>query len=137
MKHLTTLIICLLAVSLVGCAGSRADRTLSAKKAKDQMIGLSKAEVMSCAGVPARTAKAEGMEFLSYYSSIDSHSDVALKTDSRGRTVGTSSSTNSSCEVTVILVENKVQSINYKGNTGSGLLVRNHRCGVVVEGCIN
>lgn len=50
---------------LTGCANPRVDRALEAQAS---LVGLPKDALLSCAGVPERTASAEGLEFFTYSS---------------------------------------------------------------------
>src|SRR5690349_1517692 len=52
-------------LALMSCANPRADEALFAQKA---FIGMSKQTLLSCAGVPQRSATADNMEFYTYTS---------------------------------------------------------------------
>lgn len=53
----------LLTTALAGCANGVSEAALSAQRS---LIGLPKTELLACAGVPARQATADGLEFFTY-----------------------------------------------------------------------
>jgi hypothetical protein len=59
--NIKTILILLLALSVVGCGTRRPD---PATRAQTELVGMSKKELLSCAGVPIRQTQLEDMEFL-------------------------------------------------------------------------
>jgi hypothetical protein len=121
------LIIAILMLS--SCAIQRANIS---NEAKTEMIGMSKSDLLMCAGVPSREYKDNGVEFLSY--------------DSGGDSIGGAIANNTTntaifakkrkyCIATFAIEDNKIVKINYQGRTG-GLLTAGEQCAFVVEGCI-
>ncbi len=94
----------------------RAERAKLAERAKTELVGLTKVDLLTCAGVPVRFALEGDMEFMSYNS-----------TTSRRR--------GGSCVVTFGLKDGVVTSVNYSGKTGrrsqSG-----ERCAYAVQNCL-
>jgi hypothetical protein len=95
-------------------ARQRAD---SAAFAQTQLVGLSKAEILACAGTPARTAKAGDSESLIYVSG------------------GSAASPEKSCEVTFVLRRGYVEKVDYSV-TYVGLMARGDQCAFVVQKCV-
>ena len=101
--------------TLAGCSSARrADRAELAQQAKTQLVGLSKIELLTCAGVPVRSVTEGDLEFMSY---------------------GSSYSWGGSCVVTFILRDGAVETISYSGRTGrSGH--NGEQCAYTVANCL-
>ena len=102
-------------VSLASCShAQRSARAELALQAKTDLVGLAKVDLLTCAGVPERSATEGELEFLSY---------------SSGHGWG------GSCVVTFVLKDDVVESINYSGRTGrksqSG-----EQCAYTVANCL-
>ena len=111
----TLLVVLTVLVTVSSCSHARRSaRADLAQRAQTEMVGLSKADLFTCAGVPARTAEEGGLEFLSY---------------------GSGYGWSGSCTVTFVLADDTVQSINYAGRTGrrsqSG-----EQCAYAVANCL-
>ncbi len=132
MKH--TLLIATISVCLL--SSCVAHRSKMATRAKTELIGMSKIDLLSCAGVPVRQERVDDLEFLTYTGGGD--------TDSVGYATRTSPSSafvvgkrkQRYCEATFILKDGFVQKINYQGRTG-GLLTKGEQCAFIVEGCLS
>jgi len=86
-------------VTVAGCSHSRrTERTELAQRAKTELVGLSKSELLTCAGVPVRSITEGGLEFMSYGASIYGWGN--------------------SCVVTFVLKDGLVKEISYSGRTG-------------------
>lgn len=85
------------------------------------MLGMSKIDLLQCAGVPDRVQKMEGMEFLAY--------------DSRSVYGGNGNVHTRHCEATFVLVDDAVMKISYTGSTG-GLLTKDHQCAYIIQNCL-
>lgn len=109
---------CALAVLILSLvvAGCSVQRAYVAQKARSSLVGITKSELLSCAGAPARSGSTEDMEVLTYVG--DGGSTGALP-----------------CEVSFVLTNERVTKINYAGRTG-GLLTKGEQCAVVVESCM-
>jgi len=117
MSYLKIIVLALTVLAtLSSCSHARrADRAQIAERAKTEMIGLSRVELYTCAGVPQRTATEGPQEFMSYGAS--------------------SHGWGSSCTVTFVLQDAKVQSINYSGRTGRRSQ-NGEQCAYAVANCL-
>jgi opacity protein-like surface antigen len=117
------------ALGLSGCAAS--PEALQAAKARQSLLGLEKGALLSCAGVPNRTARHEGKEYLTYISSRFEYDyddgDGFLFVGSGGRhfrsgfgfgfPIGrTFTREKISCEATFSLTDNKISQVTYNGS---------------------
>ena len=123
----------LMSAVLTGCVG-KFHRAEIATRAKTALIGMSKKDLLSCAGVPARLQQAEDLEFLSYVSAGDGVG-VAVGGVGSSTAVGVIGTQKRYCEVTFILKDNRVQKVNYTGRTG-GLATEGEQCAFVLENCL-
>ena len=85
------------------------------------MIGLTKQEVLYCAGMPERVTQYGGVEYLQYSHWQVRGSDGDTKTRN--------------CDVTISLTGGRVSKVDYRGDTG-GLLTKGYTCSYIVEGCV-
>lgn len=129
-----TLVLLLSAVILSGCASTKFGRADLAKRAKVELVGKSKKDILMCAGVPARSQQVEDMEFLTYYSGGDSDAYVAGGSGSSAGG-GAVSVKHRYCEVTFILRDGVVEKLNYVGRTG-GLITEGEQCAFVLQNCM-
>lgn len=123
--------IVLLLVALAGCAAQQ--RAETAKRAQSELVGMSKAELLACAGAPVRAAMAGDTEVLTYVGGGDSTVVGAGAASSVGG--GVASVHRRYCEVTFVLKTGRVEKINYAGRTG-GLITQGEQCAFVVENCM-
>jgi hypothetical protein len=123
----------LVALAASGCAVQQ--RAAVANKAQTQMVGMSKTELLSCAGVPVRQAQADDLEFFTYTGGGDSTSVAYGGTTSRRTTYAFGKRMQRYCEVTFVLRAGVVERVNYNGRTG-GALSRGEQCAFVVENCV-
>ena len=101
---------------VTGCSiARRAERAELAERAKTELIGLSKTELLTCAGVPVRSSAEGELEFMSYGAS----------SYRRG----------SSCVVTFVLRNEAVETISYSGRTGR-YSQNGERCAYTVANCL-
>ena len=107
-----------------------------AKRAKKEMIGMSKFNLLACTGVPMRSAVAHGVEYLTYEGGGDTDGYASVHPSGYGRYTGSYSSDRLYCEVTFVLQNDAVVKINYSGRTG-GLLTKGEQCAFVVENCLS
>ena len=129
-----TSLVLLAAVIAAGCANSKFHRAEVAKAAQTQLIGLSRKDVLSCAGAPVREAKDDDIEFLTYVAGGDSTgAAVGVANSSTG--VASVSSHRRYCEVTFVLQRGVVTKINYSGRTG-GYATAGEQCAFVVQNCM-
>ena len=90
------------------------------------MIGMTKSEVLNCAGIPDRKQELDELEQLVYERSGDSDASFVG---------GIVNVRNRDCKVTVMLSEGKVTKVKYGGNSG-GLLTEDEQCAYIVEDCV-
>lgn len=114
----------LLAGLLAGCAFQRAE---IASRAKSQMVGMSKKELLLCAGAPSRSERVDDLEVLTY-----SHEGDRVVSLIGNHAIGHARN----CEVSFALLNGVVQRVDYRGRTGS-LLTQGEQCAFVVEGCVH
>jgi len=106
--------------SLSSCNMTRA---LDANKAKKDMIGMSKKELLICAGLPTKSQKIDNIEFLMYNGGANN-------------TAGGILGPKRYCEATFTLEKNIITKIDYRGNTG-GFISKGERCAYIVKDCIS
>ena len=141
-------IVCpLLAVAvLTGCASSLGEQ---ATQARTSLIGLSKPDLLSCAGVPQRSVVVNGTEYLTYVSqSLDTRPGtvgvgVGWGVHSRHR-VGTGFgfgyplvagfAETRTCEATFTVDNGRVSGVNYVGDGAARQ--GNRQCYFIVESCL-
>ena len=132
LSPLTLLVITTL---LSGCASTTIGRSDIADRAKVELVGKSKKDILTCAGVPVRSQQTDNMEFLTYYSGGDSNAYVAGGTGTSAGG-GAVSIKKKYCEVTFILSNGIVEKVNYSGRTG-GLLTKGEQCAFVLQNCLD
>lgn len=128
----TTFIVVLCGLTLCGCAIQRAE---IAGRAQTELIGMSKKDLLLCAGVPLRQEHIEDLEFLSFAGGGDSVGSAVVTRTSPSTAVAVGKSAHRYCEATFILKNGVIQKINYQGRTG-GLLTKGEQCAFIVENCI-
>ncbi len=97
-------------------AVGRFGRAELAERAKTELVGMKKSDLLACAGVPLRQATEGPFEYLSY-----SASSRILRTRY--------------CEATFTLKDGVVQKLVYAGRTG-GLLSGDEQCALIVGNCL-
>jgi hypothetical protein len=132
-----------LGIVLAGCAVERANL---AERAQSELVGMTKVDLLSCAGVPARSAKEGGIEVLTY----DGGGDVITAGGTVGAYNGVHNAYGSNgtfggvnvsrgrrlyCEATFVIQDGKVAKVSYSGQTG-GLLTKGEQCAFIVENCV-
>lgn len=128
----STIILALCGLTLCACAFQRAE---IASKAQTELVGMTKADLLTCAGVPLRQERLGDLEFLTYAGGGDSvGSAVATETSSTSAVVA-GNATHRYCEATFVLKDGIVKKVNYQGRTG-GLLTKGEQCAFIVENCV-
>jgi hypothetical protein len=102
--------VAILGVLLVGCADQRAEMAARQK----ELVGMSKKDLLQCAGDPPRLFSSDGYEFLTFPGG-----------DERRY-----------CQLMFVLKDDVVQEVNHTGPTG-GLLPKGEQCGLIVDNCLN
>ena len=110
------LLLLLILVTVAGCSHSRrTERAELAQRARTELLGLSKIELLTCAGVPVRSAAEGTLEFLSYGPS--------------------SYGWGGACVVTFVLKDDAVKTISYSGRTGRRSQ-NGEQCAYAVANCL-
>ena len=125
-------VVLLILVGLSGCAFQRAKM---ASRAQSELVGMSKKDLLSCAGVPPLQARVDDLEFLTYASGGDSVGTVLSRLTSPSTAVATGKRARRYCEATFILKDSVVQRVNYQGRTG-GWLTKGEQCAFIIENCL-
>jgi hypothetical protein len=137
-----------LVVLLSGCSESL-KRDNEAAKAKAQMIGLSKEDVLACMGPPKKKAK-EGSTEVWQFLSTDGRSVRSGGSYGFGGRTKTSSVSSSSdwlglssssggkrfCTVNIVMKDGVVTRVNYLGPTATSFYNDNDQCGYAVAACV-
>jgi len=113
---------------------AKLNRASLANRAKTELVGMTKKEILSCAGVPVRTYEMDDLEFLTYYSGGDG--TVGAIATGSSPVIGVGSAKRRYCEITLILEDGVVQSVNYTGRTG-GLITEGEQCAFGLENCLS
>ena len=121
-----------LVVSFYGCTFQRA---IIASRAQTELVGMTKKELLSCAGVPVRQERVDDLEFLTYSGGGDSIGTAVATSTSSSTAIATGKRTHRYCEATFVLKDGIVQKVNYQGRTG-GLLTEGEQCAFIVENCL-
>ena len=119
MKH--ALVLLVVATLLAGCASTKFSRADLAERAKVELIGKSKKDILICAGAPVRSQQ-------------DSNAYVVGGADS-STGGGAVSVKKRYCEVTFVLRDGMVEKVNYAGRTG-GLITEGEQCAFVLQNCL-
>lgn len=116
--------------SLGGCVeGSRQDAEI-AQQARAWLVGLSRDQILGCAGKPERIAGPARSESL-VYSSASGDSSIVI-----GSSGGPVQKSVHSCEVTFVMRDNWVVEVQYAGRTGN-TLTPDEECAPIVRKCMN
>jgi hypothetical protein len=112
----------LLALSflLFGCANKKSS---GADKARTDLIGMSKAEILSCAGTPAKSVKSNNIEVLTY--SYAGGQPLS----------GTGMAQQGQCSASLVFQRGRLTRLNYTGRTG-GLATQGEQCGFIIANCL-
>lgn len=132
MRNFSYLIALLFIVT--GCSSNKIGRQIIANRAKTEMVGMSKAELLACAGPPTNSAidETSGLESLSYGGG--SYTQTSVRTVNSTMNPVIVSNQPRDCSVLILLEQNKITSVNYRGN--GSLAAPDELCASVVENCI-
>ena len=119
--------------------GCSIERAQLAERAKSEMVGLSKTDILTCMGRPDSRSGSEDFEEWVY-----SHSDSPGIGNTHGRldeetTTGGGGTTTTArgryCIVHIRFRRDTVSSVRYSGQTG-GIFTRDEQCAFLVSGCL-
>lgn len=115
-------LVALLALSLLlfGCANKKSKE---AEKAPVDIVGMNKAQILSCAGAPAKSTKSNNVEVLTY----------SYAGGQSGATSGVAQKTQ--CSASFVFERDRLTRYNYSGQF-VGLATQGGPCGVIVANCI-
>jgi hypothetical protein len=136
------LFLILVAGALTSCADPNADRAADARQV---LVGMPKETLLSCAGVPQRTAQVDNSEFLTYtssdYSGGGPTTSFGVAGGSGGSGVGIGlgfplygGGYSSSCEANFTVRNGVVQQLNYTGSSGASASLG--QCYRIVQNCL-
>lgn len=114
-------------LALASCALQRAQ---VANQAQNQMVGLTKEQVLACMGPPINQAMVGQTEVWSYNSG-NGRTDTAMNGNA---IMATAISTQRFCTVNVVMTDGRVSGLNYSGPTG-GLITAGEQCAFAVQNC--
>jgi hypothetical protein len=127
-------LLCLLFL-IAGCASAK--RQEAADLARTQMIGMSKADLIACAGVPSGQAASGRTEALAYrFVGSSSSSTFVQAVPGQNAAFADTDTTTRWCEATFTLTDGKITSVGYRGKTGGLLANRQETCGHIVDQCV-
>jgi hypothetical protein len=122
-------------ILVIGITGCSIQRASLATRAQTELVGMTKKDLLYCAGVPIRQERADDLEFLTYSGGGDSVGMAVATSTSPSTAIATGKRTRRYCEATIILKDGIVQKVNYQGRTG-GLLTKGEQCAFIIENCL-
>jgi hypothetical protein len=125
-RHSVGILIAALAVA--GCSVQRSNH---AERAQSDLVGLSKAELFRCAGLPDKQEKVGNDEFLTYNNDLLTSGGLTIPIIGGGVNFFDSKY----CHATFVLRNGRAQALHYAGNASSPL-AQLDQCGYIVDTCI-
>lgn len=116
---------------LVFCTGCSVVRSNEAEEAQHLLIGMTKPELFSCAGLPDRSIAVGTTEYLTYFNDLLTSGGLTMPIIGGGINFFDSKY----CHATVTLIDSKVSSIHYSGNPSSTLAPLD-QCDYIVAACV-
>ena len=120
--------VALLALGLGSCS---VDRDKTAEQAETRLVGMSRADLYRCAGLPHREATVDGVTFATYDNQLSTSNALTLPFIGGGLTQGN----NNYCRTTFTLEKGAVSSVNYAGATGP-FYAAHEQCSYTVQACV-
>lgn len=128
-------------LALLAAAGSCAKPAApSASAAQQALIGASKARVLACAGQPAATSEAGGIEYLTYRREETlgaGHLTAAPRIPLIGSLAAGGPGHRVTCEATVILKDGAVEAISFRADPVQDEMTTAEVCTPLVQGCVS
>jgi outer membrane protein assembly factor BamE (lipoprotein component of BamABCDE complex) len=121
---------------LANCMDGTLHRDALAAKAKRQMVGMSKEEVLACMGPPKKKAAEGTTEVWSYQVSDRSQTNTDNIKMNSFYTVKPTTHFKKFCIVNVVMKEGVVKKINYLGPAATTPFNENDQCGYAVAACV-
>ena len=125
-----------LALTLVALALTTCDTIDShtARQAQEQLVGMSRPEFFACAGLPNRSQMIEGAEYDTWdFQPFTPDNSFSATLPLLG---GIAFGSGGSCHVTGIFRNNRLEALNYAGDTG-GILGHVAECVTIVNHCLD
>jgi hypothetical protein len=128
---------------LAACANPNADKAVAAQRS---LFGMPSQTLLSCAGVPDRSAQVDNTEFLTYVTGGASYGGPSTSVGVSGGSGGTGlgiglgiplgswGGGSGGCEATFTVRNGVVQQVVYNGPSGSGAALG--QCYRIVENCL-
>ena len=132
---LRPLLLATIALLLASCGPIiRAQNAALAERVRDEMVGFTREQVLSCMGAPQGAVTGGSLEVWSYMSGGESigYSGGQSMYWGNGLSTGSASSYQSSryCIIDVVMTEGRVARVNYRGPTAGG-----SQCAYQVQNC--
>lgn len=121
-------ILLLVAAALAGCSVQRSNH---AQRAQTDLVGLSKAQLFRCAGLPDRQERVGDDEFLAYDNDLLTSGGITIPIIGGGVNFFDSKY----CHATVVMRQGRLQALHYAGNASSPLAELD-QCGYIIDTCI-
>jgi hypothetical protein len=129
--------ICIAALSLAAGACGQFENQERAERARSEMIGLSRGQLVDCAGQPDRAIQSGSIETLIYL--YGERRRMVGEPDPQGGTMQTTPPLASStpwCEATFTVENSRVTNVRYRGQTGGIITGSKNVCGEIVYHCV-
>jgi hypothetical protein len=121
-----------LALLVVGLgAGCSVARSNHAERAQTALVGLPKADLSCCAGLPDQQERLGDVEYLTYKNDLLTSGGITLPLIGGGVNFFDSKY----CHATFLLKDAKVSALHYAGNAAS-MLAPLDQCGYIVDACM-
>ena len=118
------------ALVVSACASTSQENSDLAFHARTQLIGLSRAQILACAGKPERAQVSGDTEAFTYSASTG---ETTLMIGAGGSAL---SNVRHSCEVSYVLRRGYVEDILYLGARTGGTLTPDEECAPIVRKCL-
>jgi hypothetical protein len=113
------------------CVGCAIQRSNHAERAQTDMLGLSKADLYRCAGLPDKQERIDDEEFLTYQNDLLTSGGLTMPIIGGGLNFFDSKY----CHATFVLKNSKITALTYAGNAASTLAPLD-QCGYMIDACI-
>ncbi len=116
------------ALAVSGCAVERSNH---ADRARTDLVGISKAELFRCAGLPDDTTKVGDEEFITYRNDLLTSGGVTIPIIGGGINFFDSKY----CHATFVMRNGRAEALHYAGNASSPMAELD-QCGYIIDTCI-
>jgi hypothetical protein len=112
-------------------AGCAVERSNHAERAQADMLGMSKAALYRCAGLPDQQERVGNDEYLTYKNDLLTSGGITMPIIGGGINFFDSKY----CHATFVLRDSKVTDLNFAGNAASTFAPLD-QCGYIIDACI-